>query len=239
MNTASAPLRPWIAGTAGVSLAHIAVIAGMVALGSIDRELPSEVPVVLLELPPLAAPAPSAAPAAQPRPDAPTPTNAEPLPVTAPPVAAPLPREVVAAAPPVRPIVTAPAQAVSLPAARSEPSPAPAQSVSSTTAGDDPRAKAQEANYFAQLSAHLNKRKRYPTEAKKARQQGIVTVRFTVFADGSVTGASIRKSSGHDLLDAATLDLLQRVAPLPRFPKSMTKASVTLSLPIDYSLQTS
>jgi len=88
------------------------------------------------------------------------------------------------------------------------------------------------------LSAHLNKRKRYPTEAKKARQEGIVTVRFTVHRDGSIAGATIRKSSGHDLLDAATLDLLERVAPLPRFPKSMKRDSVTLSLPIDYSLQT-
>lgn len=93
-------------------------------------------------------------------------------------------------------------------------------------------------DYYALVSAHLNRKKRYPTEAKKARQQGVVTVRFTVHSDGSVSGGSIKSSSGHALLDQATLDLLQRVAPLPRFPKSMTKDSVTLALPIDYSLRT-
>ena len=106
------------------------------------------------------------------------------------------------------------------------------------TAGDDPKAKREEADYYALLSAHLNRKKRYPSEAKKARQQGVVTVRFTVLADGRISASSIRTSSGHDLLDQATLDLMQRVAPLPKFPRSMTKDSVTISLPIDYSLRT-
>nr|WP_237489211.1 energy transducer TonB [Tsuneonella aeria] len=142
---------------------------------------------------------------------------------------------------PAPPSVSAPPVA-SAPASRPAPvQNAPARDAPGKSAndGDNPRAKQQEADYFAQLSAHLNKRKRYPTEAKKARQQGVVTVRFTVHADGSVTGSAIRRSSGHELLDQATLELLQRVAPLPRFPKSMTKPSITLSLPIDYSLQTS
>ncbi len=65
-----------------------------------------------------------------------------------------------------------------------------------------------------------------------------MTVRFTVLADGRISASSIRTSSGHDLLDQATLDLMQRVAPLPKFPRSMTKDSVTISLPIDYSLRT-
>ena len=73
---------------------------------------------------------------------------------------------------------------------------------------------------------------------QKARQQGVVTVRFTVHADGRISGSSIRTSSGHDLLDQATLDLMERVAPLPRFPRSMTRDRVTISLPIDYSLRT-
>ena len=106
------------------------------------------------------------------------------------------------------------------------------------TPGDDPKAKREEADYYSLLSAHLNRKKRYPSEAKKARQQGVVTVRFTVHADGRISGSSIRTSSGHDLLDQATLDLMERVAPLPRFPRSMTRDRVTISLPIDYSLRT-
>lgn len=242
--------RPWVLGAGAVSLAHVGAVAGLVWIGVDERPMPVEEPVVLIELPPLGAEAaaPSAAPAAEPA-DAPTP----PMPAVqprfdAPVVSAPLPRQVVAAPPPAQ-VAAAPAPAqyaspaVVAAAAPSRPAPAPntspaAQQGSDTGGGDNPRAKQQEANYYAQLSAHLNKRKRYPTEAKKARQQGVVTVRFTVHRDGSVSGSSIRRSSGHTLLDQATLELLARVAPLPRFPKSMTKDSVTLSLPIDYSLQT-
>ena len=116
---------------------------------------------------------------------------------------------------------------------------APAGSTgTAATPGDDPKAKREEVDYYSLLSAHLNRKKRYPSEAKKARQQGVVTVRFTVHADGRISGSSIRTSSGHDLLDQATLDLMERVAPLPRFPRSMTRDRVTISLPIDYSLRT-
>ena len=117
--------------------------------------------------------------------------------------------------------------------------PAGTGSGASATLGNDPRARQQEANYFALVSAHLNRRKVYPAEARQARQQGVVTVRFTVDRSGGVSAVSIKRSSGHDLLDRATLDLLQRVAPLPRMPASMERDHVTLSLPIDYSLRTS
>jgi periplasmic protein TonB len=95
-----------------------------------------------------------------------------------------------------------------------------------------------EADYFSLISAHLNRRKTYPTDAKKARQEGVVVIRFTVDRGGNISGASIKRGSGHALLDQATLQLLQRVAPLPRMPASMPRDSVTLSLPIDYSLRT-
>jgi protein TonB len=118
-------------------------------------------------------------------------------------------------------------------------SPTGTGSGASATPGNDPRARQQEQNYFAMVSAHLNRRKVYPAEARQARQQGVVTVRFTVDRSGNVSGASIKRSSGHEVLDRATLELLGRVAPLPRMPASMQKDSVTLSLPIDYSLRTS
>jgi protein TonB len=126
------------------------------------------------------------------------------------------------------------------PAAPAAASPAPpVQNAASTnTAPGDPRAKKAELDYFSQISAHLNRRKSYPAEAKKARQEGVVVIRFTVDRAGAVSGAGIKRGSGHEILDSATLLLLQRVAPLPRMPAMMQRDSVTLSLPIDYSLKT-
>ncbi|MBT0671056.1 energy transducer TonB [Novosphingobium profundi] len=157
----------------------------------------------------------------------------------------PMVRPAVQAAP-IQPVVAAPAPTPPRPAppvAASGPS-APARTVSAGSAstgdgpGTSPAARKAQQDYYAMIAAHLQRRKTYPPEARKARQQGIVTVRFTVARDGSVSAVSIKRSSGHELLDGATLDLMQRVAPLPRMPASMEKDSVTLSLPIEYSLRT-
>ncbi|WP_028770634.1 energy transducer TonB [Silanimonas lenta] len=96
----------------------------------------------------------------------------------------------------------------------------------------------RERDYFAHLSAHLNRRKEYPVEARQARQQGVVVVRFGIDRDGNVLFAEIKQGSGHALLDEATLALLKRVSPLPRIPRSLDRDRLTLSLPIDYSLTT-
>ena len=217
----------WMLGGGFAIAGHAAVLAGVLLVNTGPVEPPVEDPVVLVELPPQAAPAPAPAVVqpVQQQADYVPPQTLPPR-VEAPRVNAPLPREFVATPPP--------------PPPRAALAIAPAGSGTGTAAtpGDDPKAKREEADYYSLLSAHLNRKKRYPSEAKKARQQGVVTVRFTVHADGRISGSSIRTSSGHDLLDQATLDLMERVAPLPRFPRSMTRDRVTISLPIDYSLRT-
>ena len=170
-----------------------------------------------------------------------TPQKPETPPIDIPPVRAPLPSNPVTLPPPPTPQpvrATAPSAAVA-PANPVAIAPAGTGTGVSATPGNNPRTKRQEAEYFALVSAHLNRRKVYPAQARQARQQGVVTVRFTVDRNGNVSGVSIKRSSGHELLDSATLELWQRVAPLPRMPGSMQRDNVTLSLPIDYSLRTS
>jgi protein TonB len=245
LRLAAAERRQWgLAG--GVALAAHIVIGALALSWVRPAETPLPEPVVLVELPPEAAPAPTipvAQPAAQPQHAAPEPqAQAQPAtpPIAIPPVRAPLPvNPVTLPAPaPVRQTVASPAPA---PAAATPAATIPARSSSpapSTVPGTNPRARQQEADYFSLVSAHLNRRKTYPVEARQARQQGVVTVRFTVDRNGGVSGTSIKRSSGHDVLDQATLALLQRVAPLPRMPATMQRDSVTLSLPIDYTLRT-
>jgi len=217
----------WMLGGGFAIAGHAAVLAGVLLVNTGPVEPPVEDPVVLVELPPQAAPAPAPAVVqpVQQQADYVPPQTLPPR-VEAPRVNAPLPREFVATPPP-----PPPRAALAI-------APAGSGTGSAAAPGDDPKAKREEADYYSLLSAHLNRKKRYPSEAKKARQQGVVTVRFTVHADGRISGSSIRTSSGHDLLDQATLDLMERVAPLPRFPRSMTRDRVTISLPIDYSLRT-
>lgn len=238
----------WVIGGSVAFIGHAAVLTGAMLAGGFDTPPRIEEPVVMVELPPSAAmtgelqpavpeEAPSN-PASEPR--MVEQTDRPPL-VKAPIIDAPLPKEFVSApskaAP--RPVQQAKlSRPVESPSTRAISS-APKQALEPTAAsGQSPEAKRDEANYYAKLSAHLNRKKRYPKEAKKARQQGVVTVRFTVHSDGRISATSIRKSSGHALLDQATIELMQRVAPLPKFPRSMTRDSVTISLPIDYSLRT-
>ncbi|MBA4353511.1 MAG: hypothetical protein C0409_02345 [Novosphingobium sp.] len=229
---------------AGVALGVHAGVAVLALAWVAPADLPVPEPVVLVELPEEASAATTAVAAAaappQSRPEPVVQQAITPPPVEAPVVRAPLPAQALAL--PARmamPPAAAP-QAVSAPAATPVAvAPIGRGAGTSTLPGTDVRARQQEVDYFSLVSAHLNRRKVYPAEAKKARQQGVVTVRFTVDRNGSVTAAAIKQSSGHTVLDQATLDLLQRVAPLPRMPGSMQRERITLSLPIDYSLRTS
>ena len=229
----------------GIALAAHVLVGATVFGWARSGEPPVPEPIVLVELPPEAAPAAVAAPqpVEQPQPDY-TPPQVLTPPIEVPPVNAPLPEDPVVLPPPPPPVQLQ----RSVPEPVAAPVSAPPIAVAPTTGtgtgtsvtpGNDPKARAQAADYFALLSAHLNRKKRYPKEAKKARQEGVVTVRFTVHRDGSVSGVSIKRSSGHEILDQATLDLMRRVAPLPRMPASMKRDSILLSLPIDYSLKTS
>lgn len=236
--------RTWsIAGAVALAL-HAAAIVAIVST-AVSTPPPEPEPVVLVELPPEAAAASAPVQSQtqpQVRPETPLPQMLTP-PVDVPPVKAPLPRDPVVLPPPPPPPPARAAQSAPAPAA------VPATNVlataragtgtgTSATPGDNARARKQEADYYALIAAHLNRRKSYPTEAKKARQEGVVTIRFTVNREGDVSAVSVKRSSGHALLDQVTIDLLRRVAPLPHMPASMARDSVTLSLPIDYSLKT-
>ena len=234
----------------GAAAAVLAVHAGVVALALTwvrSPEVRAPEPVVMLELPPIAA----AEAAADPQPaelSEPTEQTVQPMQqpssVELPQPRTPIPQDAVRLPPPapapVVPRVSPQVIPAAAPARPQAPAPARAQSGEQRDAApvDSAEAKRRQQDYYAQVMAHLARRKVYPSEAKKARQQGVVTVRFTVDRNGGISGATVRTSSGYELLDSVTLELLARSAPLPRMPASMRQDSVTLSLPIEYSLRT-
>lgn len=254
MTAMAADRRRW--ALAGVTaLAAHGAIAAIIAGGTAHPPRPIPEPVVLIELAAIGDPAPQPA-TAQPASPEPEPPRPEPAPVAA--AAPPPPRPEPAPAPampapspppaivapaivaPATPSPPAPAEASPLPPAPPAATtvPAPASASPAPAASADPRARKQEADYFALLSAHLNRRKTYPVEARRAREQGVVTVRFTVDRDGNVSDVMLKRGSGHAILDEETLALVQRVAPMPRMPATMQRERLTLSLPIEYSLRT-
>lgn len=107
-------------------------------------------------------------------------------------------------------------------------------------AGDSPGAggsRGRQAAYAATLAAQINRYKHYPMAARRAREEGTVTLSLLVLRDGTVAEYRISKSSGSDALDAAVLRMLERAQPLPAFPASMTEDEIRVDFPVSFSLQ--
>lgn len=91
-------------------------------------------------------------------------------------------------------------------------------------------------NWKGALLRHLERHKRYPQEAQRARREGVTTVRFTMSRDGRVLAARIERTSGVTSLDQEGLDLLQRAQPLPPLPSDQPGESLELVVPIQFHL---
>ena len=91
--------------------------------------------------------------------------------------------------------------------------------------------------YYAQLAAWLERHKRYPSQARKMRQEGVVRVRFVIDRSGKVLSHRIETSSGHTALDRAASELLRRASPMPAIPASMGRSRLEIVVPIAYRLR--
>ncbi len=88
------------------------------------------------------------------------------------------------------------------------------------------------ARWQARVNAHLNRYKRFPAGV---RTGGMAVVQFTINPSGTVTSASLARSSGDGALDSAALALVQRASPIPAPPPEIARASMRLTVPIEFS----
>lgn len=96
---------------------------------------------------------------------------------------------------------------------------------------------ASASNYYGRLATWLARHKRYPVQARRLRQEGLVKVTFTIDSDGRVVSKRIAQSSGHELLDREVQAMLDRASPLPRIPPSLGRTSITITLPVAFNLR--
>jgi len=87
------------------------------------------------------------------------------------------------------------------------------------------------------LHLHLNKHKRYPSQARNNRVQGVVTVTFAIDNSGRILNKKIVKGSGSPLLDEEALEMLNRASPLPTPPEGAESGVHNLSLPIQFNIR--
>ena len=99
-----------------------------------------------------------------------------------------------------------------------------------------PTAAAVSGTWRSALASWLQSHKRYPDEARRQREEGQVTIRFTVGRDGQLADAQIVRGSGSDSLDRAALATL-RDGRAPPFPAEMPQQQVTTTVTIRYRLE--
>ena len=92
-------------------------------------------------------------------------------------------------------------------------------------------------NWKSALVARLERYKRYPAEAQARGEHGVAQLAFSVDRSGGVHHARIVRSSGSHALDAATLALVARAAPLPPPPPEVRGAQIAITVPIRYNMR--
>ncbi len=226
---------------------HVAGAAALLARWSDDANLVANAPVIMIELAPL----PVAPETKQTElPPGPQQSEAQPEPEPEPPKpvekTVELPPEpqaepLQAVMPPEKPIEkpvekkqqrkhASVASAPSTAEKKAERAAAPAPGASSHNSNAVP-------NWKSALVARLERNKRYPSQAQARGEHGVAQLAFNIDRSGGVHDARIVRSSGSSLLDAATLELLKRAAPLPPPPPEISGAQIAIQVPIRYNMR--
>lgn len=92
------------------------------------------------------------------------------------------------------------------------------------------------ASYLKMVGRLLQQHKQYPRSAMRRRQEGTVHLSFTLSSKGEVMEYKITSSSGFDTLDRMVLSMLKKASPLPPFPKEMQQETISLVVPVVFSL---
>src|SRR5690606_2654119 len=92
-------------------------------------------------------------------------------------------------------------------------------------------------NWRSLVAAILERNKRYPSDARSRGDGGTASVRFTINRGGSLLSASLVRSSGSGALDDEAVALVRRSAPFPPPPPELRGSSVTLVVPVRFSVR--
>ena len=91
--------------------------------------------------------------------------------------------------------------------------------------------------YIQGIKRNIIRSIKYPKEALKQGLEGVVKIELLILNDGSLSKSSIKESSGYDLLDKSTVNVIKRIAPFDAFPSDVGLQEVSVSIPIVYKLK--
>ncbi|HWE72175.1 MAG TPA: energy transducer TonB [Stellaceae bacterium] len=91
-------------------------------------------------------------------------------------------------------------------------------------------------NYLDAVRRWVQRYRKYPDEAVKQKQEGVVQLGFKFTRDGTVIDAWIEKSSGFPLLDQAALNMIRAASPIPKVPDRYQGDTLTLVMPENFRI---
>jgi protein TonB len=96
--------------------------------------------------------------------------------------------------------------------------------------GNGETARRVRATWQKELSAHLDKHKKYPKE--RSQKAAEIYVRFTLDRLGHVLSTSIEKGSGDTAFDEAALAMVRRSDPVPAPPPLIADEGLSFTVPV-------
>jgi periplasmic protein TonB len=101
--------------------------------------------------------------------------------------------------------------------------------------GTGESARRMRATWQKELSAHLDKHKRYP--AARSQKSAEIVVSFTLDRMGHVLSTSIIKGSGDTAFDEAALAMVRRSDPVPQPPPLVADEGLSFTLPVIFRVK--
>ena len=92
------------------------------------------------------------------------------------------------------------------------------------------------APYLKKIKQKIENSWSYPPEAFAAKKEGVSTVAFSLDRSGRLVASKIVKSSGHETLDQATINVINTVAPYEPFPRSINLSRLHIRATFQYRL---
>jgi periplasmic protein TonB len=223
----------WVACGAIVLIAHGMGALALLSSFESSSDFDAGAPVVMLELPEIAA-----APAIPPNDLAPGPPQPE-TDATPPPKEETKPRETEAevALPTPEPPKPQPPVDETPPTSTPSADIPPSQAAPPTAGAAVQKLRIDAFRWQTALAAHIERFKRYPAKARSSGEQGIATVAFTIDRQGQLVTSHIVKSSGSSMLDQETLAMLARAQPMPAPPGDIPDNKLSFVVPVRFNIK--
>jgi periplasmic protein TonB len=90
------------------------------------------------------------------------------------------------------------------------------------------------ARWSSRVLAHLERRKRYPSSARRRGEEGVAYVQFSIDSGGNVLSAGLARSSGYAALDKEVIAMVRRASPIPAPPPDAPR---NLTVPVQFQVR--